>query len=154
LGTTIVNEFTGAANHMTTRDKQIYLIGTFDTKAAEAIYLRDQIRLAGAPVVTVDVSTTPVGKGADISARVVAEAHTGGPAAVFTGDRGSAVTAMIEAFKRFLASRDDVGAVIGLGGSGGTALITPAMRSLPVGLPKLMVSTAMCPPMSGPPISR
>jgi uncharacterized protein (UPF0261 family) len=141
LGTTIVNEFTGAANHMTTRDKQIYLIGTFDTKAAEAIYLRDQIRLAGEPVVTVDVSTTPVGKGADISARVVAEAHTGGPAAVFTGDRGSAVTAMIEAFKRFLASRDDVGAVIGLGGSGGTALITPAMRSLPVGLPKLMVST-------------
>jgi uncharacterized protein (UPF0261 family) len=126
---------------MTTRDKQIYLICTFDTKAAEAIYLRDQIRLAGAPVVTVDVSTTPAGEGADISARVVAQAHPGGSAAVFTGDRGSAVTAMIEAFKRFLASRNDVGAVIGLGGSGGTALITPAMRSLPIGLPKLMVST-------------
>ncbi len=126
---------------MTTSDKQIYLIGTFDTKAAEAIYLRDQIRIAGAPVVTVDVSTTPVGEGADIPARVVAEAHPGGSAAVFTGDRGSAVTAMIDAFKRFLASRDDVGAVIGLGGSGGTALITPAMRSLPIGVPKLMVST-------------
>ncbi|HTI17629.1 MAG TPA: Tm-1-like ATP-binding domain-containing protein [Trinickia sp.] len=124
-----------------TRDKQIYLIGTFDTKAAEALYLRDQIRLAGAPVITVDVSTTPVGESADIPARVVAEAHAGGPAAVFTGDRGTAITAMIEAFKRFLANRDDVGAVIGLGGSGGTALITPAMRSLPVGLPKLMVST-------------
>ncbi|CAB3778694.1 Tm-1-like ATP-binding domain-containing protein [Pararobbsia alpina] len=126
---------------MTTREKRIYLIGTFDTKAAEAIYLRDQIRLAGAPVVTVDVSTTPTGEGADIPARVVAEAHTGGSAAVFTGDRGSAVAAMVEAFERFLSSRDDVGAVIGLGGSGGTALITPAMRSLPIGLPKLMVST-------------
>ncbi|MFM0721519.1 Tm-1-like ATP-binding domain-containing protein [Paraburkholderia strydomiana] len=126
---------------MTTHDKQIYLIGTFDTKGAEAIYLRDQIQLAGAPVVTVDVSTTPVGDGADIPAQVVAQAHAGGSSAVFTGDRGSSVTAMIDAFKRFLASRDDVGAVIGLGGSGGTALITPAMRLLPVGLPKLMVST-------------
>jgi uncharacterized protein (UPF0261 family) len=134
---------------MTARDKQIYLIGTFDTKGAEAIYLRDQIRLAGAPVVTVDVSTTPAGDGADIPAQVVAQAHAGGSSAVFTGDRGSSVTAMIDAFKRFLASRDDVGAVIGLGGSGGTALITPAMRLLPVGLPKLMVSTMASGDVSG-----
>jgi uncharacterized protein (UPF0261 family) len=60
---------------------------------------------------------------------------------VFTGDRGRSVAAMAVAFERFLATRRDVAGVIGLGGSGGTALVTPAMRALPVGVPKLMVST-------------
>jgi len=48
---------------------------------------------------------------------------------------------MARALERFIAGRDDVGGMIGLGGSGGTALITPAMRRLPVGVPKVMVST-------------
>ena len=48
---------------------------------------------------------------------------------------------MADAFARFIASRRDVAGVIGIGGSGGTALITPGMRALPVGTPKLMVST-------------
>src|SRR5690606_27055145 len=58
-----------------------------------------------------------------------------------TGDRGSAVTGMALAFERFLLSRRDVGGVLGAGGSGGTALVTQGMRALPVGLPKVMVST-------------
>ncbi|MGH7190301.1 MAG: Tm-1-like ATP-binding domain-containing protein, partial [Acetobacteraceae bacterium] len=45
------------------------------------------------------------------------------------------------AFENFMRTRDDVTGLIGLGGSGGTALVTPAMRALPVGVPKLMVST-------------
>ena len=48
---------------------------------------------------------------------------------------------MAEAFVRFAAERSDIGGMIGLGGSGGTALVTPAMRALPVGVPKVMVST-------------
>lgn len=56
-------------------------------------------------------------------------------------DRGTAVAAMGEAFARFLASRHDVAAVIGLGGGGGTSIVTAGMRALPYGVPKLMVST-------------
>jgi uncharacterized protein (UPF0261 family) len=48
---------------------------------------------------------------------------------------------MAEAFSRFMAGRRDVGGIISAGGSGGTALATPAMQSLPVGIPKVMVST-------------
>jgi uncharacterized protein (UPF0261 family) len=60
---------------------------------------------------------------------------------VFTGDRGSAVTAMAIAFERFLLTRRDLGGIISAGGSGGTALATRAMRALPIGIPKVMVST-------------
>jgi uncharacterized protein (UPF0261 family) len=56
-------------------------------------------------------------------------------------DRGKAVTAMAEALSAFLRSRDDIGAVLGLGGGGNTSMVTAAMRDLPIGTPKLMVST-------------
>jgi uncharacterized protein (UPF0261 family) len=61
--------------------------------------------------------------------------------AVFTDDRGRSVAAMAEAFERFIVTRRDLGGIISAGGSGGTALATPAMRRLPVGVPKVMVST-------------
>jgi uncharacterized protein (UPF0261 family) len=48
---------------------------------------------------------------------------------------------MAVALERFLLAQDDVGGVLGLGGSGGTALISPALRALPVGVPKVLVST-------------
>lgn len=122
--------------------KRIYLAGTCDTKLAELDYVRKRIAAAGAQVALVDLSTsdTPV-SGADIAAREVAAHHPGGADAVFTGDRGSAVAAMAVAFERFTLAREDLAGLIGLGGSGGTALITPAMRALDVGVPKVMVST-------------
>ncbi|SFD43837.1 Tm-1-like ATP-binding domain-containing protein [Roseivivax sediminis] len=124
---------------MTTR---IYLAGTCDTKYPELDYVRDRIRAAGAEVALVDLSTTESPpSGADIPAREVAAHHPDGADAVFTGDRGSAVAAMAEAFERFARGREDLAGLIGIGGSGGTALITPAMRTLDVGVPKLMVST-------------
>src|SRR5690606_2694750 len=55
--------------------------------------------------------------------------------------RGTAVAAMGEAFARFIVSRTDVGAIIGIGGGGGTSIVTAGMRALPYGVPKLMVST-------------
>jgi uncharacterized protein (UPF0261 family) len=119
-----------------------YVVGTWDTKGAELDYVARLARAAGADVVTVDVSTSERSAGAaDVPAAEVAAAHPDGAAAVFTGDRGSAVSAMAVALERFLLARTDVGGVLGLGGSGGTALITPAMRALPVGVAKVMVST-------------
>ncbi|WP_422071685.1 Tm-1-like ATP-binding domain-containing protein [Tranquillimonas rosea] len=121
--------------------QRIYVAGTCDTKLAELAYVRDCIAATGAEATLVDLSTTGEGTGADTAARDVAAHHPEGADAVFTGDRGSAVSAMARAFERFVLSRDDLAGLIGLGGSGGTALITPAMRALPVGVPKLMVST-------------
>ena len=119
-----------------------YVVGTFDTKGDELAYVAGLIRAAGVATVTVDLSTTGEGTpGADVAAAEVAGCHPEGPGAVFTGDRGGAVGAMAVAFERFLVARPDVGGVIGLGGSGGTALVTPAMWALPVGIPKVMVST-------------
>ena len=56
-------------------------------------------------------------------------------------DRGSAVAAMGEAFARYVATLDDVGGMLGLGGGGGTSIVTAGMRELAVGVPKVMVST-------------
>ncbi|MBQ0924703.1 Tm-1-like ATP-binding domain-containing protein [Saccharopolyspora endophytica] len=125
-----------------------YVAGTFDTKGAELDYVAELIA-HGHPVVTVDLSTTGEGSsGAVVQPAEVAAHHPDGADAVFTGDRGTAVTAMARAFAHFLRERD-VDGVIGLGGSGGTALITPAMRELPVGVPKVMVSTVASGDVSG-----
>ncbi|MBA2777917.1 Tm-1-like ATP-binding domain-containing protein [Billgrantia kenyensis] len=119
-----------------------YIIGTCDTKAAELRYVRSLLQAPGLETVIVDVSTRGEDSDiADIRAADVAASHPDGPEEVFVNDRGRAVAAMAEALRRLLASRQDVGGVIGLGGSGGTALITPAMRDLDVGVPKVMVST-------------
>lgn len=121
---------------------KVYIIGTLDTKEAELRYAKRRAEKAGAKIVLVDVSTTPSKAKADVSAREVARHHPKGEAAVLgLSDRGAAVGAMAEALSRFMVSRKDVGAVLGLGGSGNTVIVTTAMRALPVGVPKLMVST-------------
>ncbi len=125
---------------------RIYVAGTADTKGAELVYVSDLIAAQGMPAVVVDLSTKEQAETGgvrtnDVSAQEVAACHPAGAAAVFTGDRGSAVAAMATAFQHFMLSRSDVAGLLGLGGSGGTALVTPAMRALPIGVPKLMVST-------------
>lgn len=122
--------------------KRVYVVGTCDTKAEELAYARSLIRAAGVEAVLVDVGTRSETDVADVPAREVAAKHPGGVDAVLGGsDRGAAVGAMAEALTHWLTARDDIGAVLGLGGSGNTALVTQAMRALPVGVPKLMVST-------------
>ncbi|MEQ9151731.1 MAG: Tm-1-like ATP-binding domain-containing protein [Parvibaculum sp.] len=119
-----------------------YVVGTFDTKAEELLYVAGLLRAAGLPVVTVDVGTKTPSTEADISAEAVAACHPEGRDAVFgRGDRGAAVIAMTAALLAFVATRRDIGGMIGLGGSGGTSIIAPALRALPIGVPKLMVST-------------
>ena len=119
----------------------VYVVGTFDTKSDELTYVKNLIEKAGVSVTTVDVGTSGNESGANVSAREVAGHHPDGVDAVFVGDRGEAVSAMAVALERFVGARDDIGGMIGLGGSGGTALVTPAMQTLDVGIPKVMVST-------------
>ena len=119
----------------------VLVVGTFDTKAAELGFIRDRLRDAGVPVRTVDLSTSGRPSGADVPPHHVAGAHPRGAGAVFTGDRGTAVKGMTEAFERWMRGAGHVGGVVSAAGSGGTALATPAMRALPVGVPKVMVST-------------
>jgi len=119
-----------------------YVVGTFDTKGAELQYVSDLLKANGVATVRVDVSTKPHEWRVDIAARTVAAHHPLGQGAVFEKtDRGQAISAMTEALRACVATRNDVGGIIGLGGSGGTALITPTMRDLPLGVPKVMVST-------------
>ncbi len=110
-----------------------YVVGTFDTKARELQFIGHRLRAAGMPVTTVDLSTSQRPSSADVTPPEVARAHPDGPRAVFGTDRGACVTAMAEAFARFIATRRDVGGIVSAGGSGGTALATPAMQRLPVG---------------------
>ncbi|MEI8145150.1 MAG: Tm-1-like ATP-binding domain-containing protein [Alphaproteobacteria bacterium] len=120
----------------------VYIIGTCDTKEAELLYAKAMVEKAGAKAVLVDVGTTKSSSAADVSSETVAKSHPDGASAVLgKDDRGAAVSAMAVALSHYLGARSDIGAVLGLGGSGNTALVTEAMRTLPIGTPKLMVST-------------
>ncbi len=121
---------------------RIYVVGTCDTKAPELHYAADLIDRAGARAILVDVSTGPGEFDCDVSAAEVAKYHPGGERAVLgLTDRGQAVTAMAEALTGFILSRHDVAGILGMGGSGNSTIVTAAMRALPIGVPKLMVST-------------
>lgn len=122
-----------------------WVVGTFDTKAAELDYLAGLLRAAGVRVVTVDIGTRSAPGAADIEAATVARHHPRGAGAVFEpSDRGEAVIAMSEALVELVRERLAAGAIqamLGVGGSGGSSMIAPAMRLLPIGSPKLLVST-------------
>lgn len=123
---------------------RVYAIATMDTKGTEIAFVAERIRACGVWVVTVDVGTkdSPVVV-PDVSREQVAASCSQKNPLNLT-DRGQAVTAMSAALVEFLKAEHASGrlaGVIGIGGGGGTALITPAMRALPVGVPKLMVST-------------
>jgi uncharacterized protein (UPF0261 family) len=123
----------------------VVLVGTLDTKGSELRFLRDRITEAGCQVVLVDASVLMVGPDADISCDDVARAAGEERAAlVAAGDRGRAITAMARGTAevvRRLHAAGRLDAILGIGGSGGTALVSAAMRALPVGVPKLLVST-------------
>jgi uncharacterized protein (UPF0261 family)/ABC-type branched-subunit amino acid transport system ATPase component len=124
-----------------TAGRAAYIAGTFDTKGRELFYLRSCLEKLGLRTVTVDLATSGKPSSAMVHPREVARHHPQGERAVFTGDRGSAVSEMALAFEHFVAGRRDLGGLISAGGSGGTALATQAMRRLPIGIPKVMVST-------------
>jgi uncharacterized protein (UPF0261 family) len=122
--------------------KPVYVIGTFDTKAAELDYAAAMVSRAGATAITLDISTTPSNTKVNVAATEIAGHHPLGANAVLgLSDRGEAVSAMAEALTHYLLQQHNIGAVLGLGGSGNTSIVTTAMRALPVGIPKIMVST-------------
>lgn len=124
----------------------VLLIGTLDTKGAEYAFVRDIIESRGVNTLVMDLGT--VGDPAfpaDIPADEVAKRGGSWLAEIRErGDRGEAVDIMLKGARvltreAFAAGKFD--GVLGLGGGGGTAMITAAMRDLPVGVPKVMAST-------------
>ena len=124
-----------------TLTNRVLVAGTFDTKAAELGFIADRLRARGVKITTVDLSTSDRPSSANVPSHHVASWHPRGASAVFGNDRGAAVSAMSEAFTRWTAAHSDIAGIISAGGSGGTSLATPAMRKLPIGVPKVMVST-------------
>jgi uncharacterized protein (UPF0261 family) len=130
---------------MNTAAPTAWVVGTFDTKAEELLYLAGLLRAAGLHTVTVDVGTRSSDPRADIPAQTVARHHPAGAEAVFGArDRGQSVIAMGEALcalVREQLAKGEIDGMLGVGGSGGTSMVAPALRLLPIGRPKLLVST-------------
>lgn len=124
----------------------ITVLGTLDTKGHEHAFVAECIRGRGHDVLLIDVGTG--GEPAvspDIPRTEVAAAGGLDLAALMArGDRGECVTAMAKAAPRLLerlVAEGRIQGVIALGGGGGTAIASAAMRPLPIGFPKLLVST-------------
>jgi uncharacterized protein (UPF0261 family) len=124
----------------------IVLIGTLDTKGEEISYLKEQLAAAGAEALVVDVGV--LGAPAlqpDVSREEIAScAGTSLEQLTTSGDRGASVAAMargLQAWMRQRLLKHPVAGVLSIGGSAGTTIATAAMRELPVGVPKVMVST-------------
>ena len=123
----------------------VVLVGTLDTKGMEYGWLRARLRELGCETVLIDAGTGEPQIEADVPAGRVAEAAgTSLEALREAGDRGAAVTAMGEGAAVVvaeLAAAGRVDAVLAVGGSGGSSIAARAVRDLPIGLPKLIVST-------------
>jgi uncharacterized protein (UPF0261 family) len=124
----------------------VLLIGTLDTKGTEVRFVRDLLREAGVPCTVIDAGVQgPATFAAEISREeVFRAAGTSLVEVQRAGDRGRAIAAAATGATRLvldLHRRGQVDGVLGLGGSAGTTIGTAAMRALPYGVPKLMVST-------------
>jgi len=124
----------------------VLLIATFDTKADEALYLQRKMESLGCKVLSMDAGILlESGTATDINRRQVAEA--GGSSIremVASGDKGKCIDAMRKgacALSRKLYDAGEFQGVIAIGGAQGTDIGTAAMRELPFGVPKFMVST-------------
>lgn len=122
------------------------LIGTLDTKHQEYGWLREELGRRGIETVLVDVGTFSDGAGiADVPSTEVARAAGTDLERLRTaGDRGAAMTAMSEGAAVVVARLHAEGTLHGLlavGGSGGSSVAARAMQALPVGVPKLLVTT-------------
>jgi uncharacterized protein (UPF0261 family)/ABC-type branched-subunit amino acid transport system ATPase component len=119
----------------------VLVVGTLDTKGEELRFIRDIVGGSGLRARLVDVSTSGKLTSCDASAQEIALNHPRGGGAVFGPDRGASVTAMADALANWLRRQADIVGVISAGGSGGASLVAPAMRALPIGVPKLIISS-------------
>ena len=124
----------------------VVLIGTLDTKGNELAYVRDLLVAQGIDTLVIDASTLgPPAFAPDIDrVEVLRSAGTSEQALGARGDRGEAVAAAargVAAVVVGIAARSRIDGILAIGGSAGTVIGTAAMRALPFGLPKVMVST-------------
>lgn len=123
----------------------VVLLGTLDTKRAEYDWLTGQLRAAGVDVLTVDVGSFSEGSTADVTPdEVLAGAGVDASALLERSDRGETMTAMGRGAAEVVHRLFEEGRLHGLlsvGGSGGSSVAAPAMQALPIGVPKLLVST-------------
>lgn len=121
------------------------LIGTLDTKRQEYTWLRDRLRDAGVETLLVDVGAFSAGEIADVTSAEVAEAAGVDIQGLRERrDRGETMAAMAQgaaAVAKRLFDERRIHGLLAVGGSGGSSVAAPAMQSLPVGVPKLLVST-------------
>jgi uncharacterized protein (UPF0261 family) len=126
--------------------KTILLVGSLDTKGKEYAFVKDLIEKEGLKTLVVDFGVmgapafTP-----DITRDEVAKAGGGDLAYLASGDhKDEAMQAMADGLAVIVRKLYDEGkldGILGMGGSGGTSIVTASMRTLPVGVPKVMVST-------------
>ncbi|XP_061360959.1 toMV susceptible protein tm-1(GCR26) [Gastrolobium bilobum] len=149
-------------HHHQTTTLQVFCVGTLDTKLDELRFLSDSVRsnihrFSNHPSSKVEVVVVDVSAGSNepeslqdftfVSRNDVISCYDSGSneALVLPEDRGRAVAVMSQALENFLKkkSHEDqcIAGVIGVGGSGGTSLLSSPFRSLPVGIPKVIVST-------------
>jgi uncharacterized protein (UPF0261 family) len=124
----------------------VALVGTLDTKGTDLAFLAGRLRAAGAGVIVVDAGTgEPAGLTPDVDGETVAAAAGTSRAGLrAAADRGRAVTEMGRGAALVIAdlvAQGRVGGVLAAGGSGGSSIAAQVFASLPVGLPKLLVST-------------
>ncbi|WP_099187133.1 Tm-1-like ATP-binding domain-containing protein [Tepidibacter mesophilus] len=125
--------------------KTIAIAGTFDTKGTEYSYVKELIESLGLGTFTIhtgvfkptfepDISNSEVAEAAGIDIKILASKK----------DRALATELLSKGMEKLVPKLYNEGkfdAIISFGGSGGTSLVTPAMRALPIGMPKVMVST-------------
>ncbi|WP_422082938.1 Tm-1-like ATP-binding domain-containing protein [Ulvibacterium sp.] len=132
---------------MKTKSKSIVMLGCFDTKGEDFSYLLKAIRSKGQPVITIDtgIMVSTANFSADYDNTQVAHASgTSIETIRKSGDRGKAVELMgkgAAAILKDLVSDNRVKGVIGMGGGGGTYIALEAMQPVPLGIPKLCLST-------------
>ena len=123
----------------------VVLLGTLDTKGPEYAFLRDRVLEAGCEVILVDAGVMSDPSPGDIGPTEVAAAAGEDRAALAAArDRGPAMAAMTRGATevvRRLHADGRLDGILGVGGSGGSSLVSAAMQALPVGVPKLIVST-------------
>ena len=128
------------------RANPVLLVGTLDTKGHELAFVRDLLRNQRLETLVIDAgSSGPPAFPPDIdSEEVFRLAGTSLAAVRERGDRGQAVSEAAQGVAKLvtkLASEMSIAGIFGLGGSAGTEIATSAMRQLPFGVPKVMVST-------------
>ena len=125
--------------------KTVAIVGTFDTKARELQYIKALIEEKGMQALCINTGVFEPQFQTDISNReVAAEAGANIEELANAGDRATATEMLSRGLEKLvprLYAEGRFDGIISTGGSGGTALSTPAMRALPIGVPKVMVST-------------